>query len=241
MLTVGLWHISAMVPNFTGAAPPVDLWQGVAHIAYLIPMTSYSWYQPVYWTLAYEFAFYISIGLAFPLICAAERRFRWFIVVALAIGIVLAGLLSPHILLFVIGIAVFRVTREPSENVLALLIVVGAAAAIAFFDRQIATVGLAAAATMYFCRRVEIGGFLGSSLLWLDSISYSFYLTHVPIGGRVANLGRRWIEGTDQHFALSVFAVVVCIAFAYGFVRLVEQPAIQKARKYRMTPAITGS
>lgn len=42
MLVIGLWHISAIFPGFTGAMPPVDPWQVLAHIAYLIPMTDYT-------------------------------------------------------------------------------------------------------------------------------------------------------------------------------------------------------
>lgn len=243
MLVIGLWQISAMVPSFTGAAPPVDPWQAMAHIAYLIPMTDYTWYQPVYWTLAYEFAFYIIIGLAFPFVCVAGRRLMWCVAAALLIGFVWAGLAPPRTLLFVMGIAVFRAIREPSERPLTMLIVVGAFAAIARFDFQIATVGLLTAVMLYLGggRRVEISGFLGSTLLGLGAISYSLYLTHVPIGGRVVNLGRRWIDGLEAEFALSVAALAISIAFAYGFMRLVERPAIQLARKFTMTSRVAVS
>lgn len=80
-----------------------------------------------------------------------------------------------------------------------------------------------------------------STLLGLGSISYSLYLTHVPIGGRVVNLGRRWIDGLEAEFALSVAALAVSITFAYGFMRLVERPAIQLARRFTMTSRVAVS
>lgn len=224
VLVISLWHISAMVPGFAGSTPPVDPRQALAHIAYLIPFTNYAWYQPVYWTLAYEFAFYMTIGLAFPFVCAAERRLVWLIVSAFLICLVWAGVVPPHALLFAIGIAIFRTFREPLEKPWANIIVLGAAGVIARSDMQIATVGLLTAATLHYFCRLQIDGVLGSILLGLGSTSYSLYLTHVPVGGRVVNFGRRWIDGPWAEFALSLAALAVCIAFAYIFMKLVEFP-----------------
>lgn len=232
ILVVGLWQISAMVPGFGGTQPLFDLWQGMAHIAYLIPFTDYAWYQPVYWTLAYEFAFYITIGLTFTLVCLPQRQLAWCAVVTAMIGLVLAGMAPPRVLLFVMGIAIFRAFREPSERFLTLWIVLLSAGVIACFDPLIAAVGLSTTAILYCFRHAEIGGLLGVILLKLGALSYSLYLTHVPIGGRVVNLGRRWIDGAGAEFALSLAALLVSIAFAYAFMKLVERPAMQLARRY---------
>lgn len=45
-----------------------DFQKLVLHLFYLIPFSSYDWYQSVFWTLGVEFQFYLLIGLLLPVI-----------------------------------------------------------------------------------------------------------------------------------------------------------------------------
>ena len=68
LITIALWHLSATAPAFEGGEPHYTFGQIAAHLFYLIPFTPYDWLNVVYWTLSYEFFFYISAGLLYPLI-----------------------------------------------------------------------------------------------------------------------------------------------------------------------------
>ncbi len=103
-----LWHLSTLAPGFYGEQPHYEWAQVASHVLYLVPLTTYGWLQPVYWSLAYEFAFYLAIGALFPWIGRAGGRWRWALVAsALAAG-VLAGVLPTRSLLFVLGFASFK-------------------------------------------------------------------------------------------------------------------------------------
>jgi peptidoglycan/LPS O-acetylase OafA/YrhL len=63
------------------------------------------------------------------------------------------------------------------------------------------------------------------------ALSYSLYLVHDPVGGRVVNFGRRFSEEPEYQFGLSAFALAVSIAFAVAFKALVERPGVSLARR----------
>jgi peptidoglycan/LPS O-acetylase OafA/YrhL len=65
----------------------------------------------------------------------------------------------------------------------------------------------------------------------LGAISYSLYLLHVPIGGRIVNLGQRFGHGTLFDLTLSLAALAASLAAAFVFYRLIEAPATALARR----------
>jgi len=81
----------------------------------------------------------------------------------------------------------------------------------------------------------------GRSLAWLGKISYSLYLTHCFLGLRLVNLGGRWI--TNESFGqlpLRLSAVALSIAFAFVFFVMFEQP-LEKLRKRMMSSGLFSS
>ncbi|GAA0761709.1 peptidoglycan/LPS O-acetylase OafA/YrhL [Erythromicrobium ramosum] len=109
LLVLVLTLVAAQLPQFRGTTEGLlDPWRIAAHLFYLIPLTGYEWLQPVYWTLAYEFAFYISIGLLFPWIARKEQALG-FLALAGACMVLVAFLDWPaRVLLFVMGLQVYR-------------------------------------------------------------------------------------------------------------------------------------
>ena len=72
------------------------------------------------------------------------------------------------------------------------------------------------------------------ALAWLGKISYSLYLVHVPVGGRVVNLGKRLLPDTVvEEFALSACALSASLFVAWHFHNLVEKPAHNLSRRMR--------
>jgi peptidoglycan/LPS O-acetylase OafA/YrhL len=124
-----------------------------------------------------------------------------------------------------------------------LLFVFGMAAAryyvgrdrLAVFGGSVVTVALAITATGAVLT-AAVG--LGASLFILfvkapswpiltgfGTISYSLYLIHVPIGGRVVNLGKRFVHGWEAELAMSACALALSLVAAWLWHRAFEAPA----------------
>nr|WP_075223218.1 acyltransferase [Acuticoccus yangtzensis] len=232
LMVVVLWELSALAPGFAGGDPTWSIGQIIAHVAYAIPLTAYDWLQPVYWTLAYEFVFYIAVGLLFGAIAAAPLV--W---IATATITVLAALgpLPPLSLLFIMGIAVFRRLQYGDPLALTAASVAAAGLMMAYEGHGLkAAVGAAAAALILTTIRLSAPRLIARPLLWLGAMSYSLYLVHVPIGGRVVNLGRRFVPDTAAgELALSLTALAVSLAAATLFYHVVEKPAIRASHRVR--------
>ena len=103
VLVLVLWELSSRTPGFAGLPPDYGPSQLLLHLFYLIPLSSERWLNPVYWSLAYEFVFYVSMGLLFPLLF--NRHVAWTAVAALSICAATGSALA---LLFLLGIVAMR-------------------------------------------------------------------------------------------------------------------------------------
>jgi peptidoglycan/LPS O-acetylase OafA/YrhL len=236
-LALVLWQLSAIAPGFQGAPPHYETKQILAHLFYLIPFTHSDWLQPIYWTLAYEFAFYIILGLCFPAIGKEDKQL-YFIVLSIGVGLcVFLDILPERSLLFIIGLCMFRLRCYRSDSLAAnALLSIFCVGLIALSDPAIAFMGLASMACIHLFRVVSLPNICHKLLIQLGAISYSLYLTHVIIGGRVVNLGKRYVDIPWQQFLLSLFALFVCVLFSIVFRRLVEVPALVLSRRVFRAP-----
>jgi peptidoglycan/LPS O-acetylase OafA/YrhL len=224
--------MSSKVPGYGGVAPHYSGTQILAHFLYFIPLTDHDWLSPVYWSLAYEFVFYIFAALTFPffakrdplatLVCAA------FIV---ALKKTIAGNLDHRIFEFAFGVILARLTTETilSRNILA-------ASLSLFFifltgGSLVALVLLVTGSAIYGLRKVEFG-YLAFAI---GGISYSLYLTHTTVGGRIINLGKRFSDGPTQELSLLVVALTVSLLFAFLYSKAIENPAIIIAHRIKTT------
>jgi peptidoglycan/LPS O-acetylase OafA/YrhL len=60
--------VSSMAPGYRGAAVPHAWPQLAAHFAYANAFLGYKWLNPVFWTLAIEFQFYLLMACVFPFV-----------------------------------------------------------------------------------------------------------------------------------------------------------------------------
>lgn len=221
VLVIALWYLSASMPSFRGHQPELIPGQLASHVFYFIPFTKYSWLQPIYWTLFYEFCFYVTVGMTYPLIAASSP----IIVAALIATTAAASMLFPGInlaLLFVTGLIGFRYFIGRDEGVTFIVLIIGCVAAMMLrIDTLTAAAATATIVIILFVRVPE-----WPALYWLGAISYSLYLIHVPIGGRIVNLtyrvtaGHQWLEATA-----SLAALVISIAAAFLYWKAIEQPS----------------
>lgn len=234
-LVIVLDLVAASTPMFRGAVPDFQPLQVGAHLFYLIPLTDFSWIQPVYWTLAYEFVFYVTIGLLFPFVGAQGRRHMGRSAAVLVIALVAIGVVSHLLALFIMGFVVHRrLTARDDQSWTLVLIAAAAAAMIAQGAVPEALVGVLTALIILFHKAIPaISGRVGAMLTGLGAISYSLYLVHVPIGGKVVNLGRRFVDGDLPELALSLVALALSLVVAAMFWRFIEQPATAAARRLR--------
>jgi peptidoglycan/LPS O-acetylase OafA/YrhL len=224
-----LWRLSNMVPGFRGGAPDCSLPQLASHLFYVVPLTSYQWLSPVYWSLAYEFVFYIMVGLTFSYLIEREVA----LTVALAAGVlglkfVAYNMVDVRIVEFLVGVLVMRAVASDAKKFQTTAWLL-ASLALAFFLGGIATgivVSIGACSILFF-RSVEFGRLA----IFLGSMSYSLYLVHVPIGGRVVNLGQRFGEGSFYEFVIVALALLASLVAAMLLHRFVEVPTLKASRK----------
>jgi peptidoglycan/LPS O-acetylase OafA/YrhL len=214
---LALSYLVTLAPGFRGEPPHYTWAQLAAHVAYVNSFVHLRWVNVVFWSLGIEFQYYLLIGLAFPLLVARGRGVRFgFLGVLLAISVLIRdeALVFRYLPLFVAGMLVFQ-SRAGLISTRALL---GGLAATAIAG-PVACVGIATALVIRF---VDLPA---SRLTRFGAISYSLYLLHVPVGGKIMNLGGRFAHGTPALAALLAAAVAASIAAAAIFYRYVELPS----------------
>lgn len=228
VLALILWELGSRTPGFAGAAPTYSFGQVIAHFFYLIPLTDHPWLVIVYWTLAFEFAFYVSMGLLWPLLSRRHLIFTAVLAAGIqAIDSTFCSDSSGIALLFFLGICCARRLFRLDAPWLSLVASVSTVAALFWLTPPaIAIVALLTAALIAFVDipRMRVLAFLGA-------ISYSLYLLHVLIGGRVVNIGRRFIDGSLQELLLSLVALGASLLAAALFWKYIEEPA-RRASKW---------
>ena len=222
--TIMLWYVSAAVPGFRGSPPHIEPVGLLLHLGYLNAFFGYPWVIPVLWTLAIEFQFYILIATCFPIIAHESSVVRILGIAALCGSAFVfpdGGYAFHYMALFALGIATFyKYVGIVSVRTYVLMVAPIFAAAVFSVGNAIAIAGLLTALVVAFARVPRI-----ASLAFLGSISYSFYLVHIPVGGRVMNLGKRLALSSGENMVVLLIAFCASVIVAYLMHKLVEVPA----------------
>ncbi|MGH8443555.1 MAG: acyltransferase family protein [Nevskiaceae bacterium] len=236
LLCAVLGLLPALVPGFAGAPFALDSRQLALHVGYLNGLFEVPWLNPVFWSLAIEFQFYLCMSILYPLLVL---RRRW-LSIALLAGAALSALAldDPDLVfhyapLFAFGVIAFWCcTERIGARVFFVLAVLVAAIAMPALGAATTAVGAASALVLAFARWPVPRG-----LAFLGAISYSLYLLHVPVGGRVVNLGARVAEGELGRVLVLAAALLTSLLAAWLFFRLIERPAQHWAARVRYRAA----
>jgi peptidoglycan/LPS O-acetylase OafA/YrhL len=222
-IVVALAYASAAIPGFKGTAPNLTWAQLLLHLGYLNAYFGYPSLSPVFWTLAIELQFYVMVAIAYPLVVGTHRVSIVLLmaVAAVAMGVPHDRFVFQYLALFGVGMAAFRF-RVGLDSRSRFFVATAALAGVntLALSPLIAAAGAVAALLVAFVRLPPRGPFAG-----LGAVSYSLYLLHVPIGGRVVNLGARFADTALAQSLVLAAAVAGSYIAAYGLYRTVERPA----------------
>jgi peptidoglycan/LPS O-acetylase OafA/YrhL len=251
-LAVGLAVLWVKSTRMIEPFPPTSVI--ALHFGYLAGLADRPWIVPVFWTLAIEFQFYVLIGLSFPLLERAVRRslgdaastFGWGIALALladwgihyARDVPVPGgsasvwlYYAPY---FVLGFAVFAARTKAAHWILPAWV------ALLMWWFSATTLGvwvvISAIATLLAAFPTpRVGnGMLWNALRGLGTISYSLYLTHVLVVGKLSYgyvAVRPGPVGSGMAFVLFVADIVLAIGAAALFYWMFERPAHRWSRR----------
>jgi peptidoglycan/LPS O-acetylase OafA/YrhL len=230
-LSLILAGVSATLPGNRGTAFHVDGLQITAHIGYLNGILGLPWLNPVFWTLAIEFQFYLLIGAMFPLLTKpADWKPRIVLLSFLVLNVLLPAdnyvYVSGFASFFVLGIATFR-WRNLGSPLFEYAVFIGLSCALAsiYHGWQAGVIGLATALLIIFWNAKS------PILLFFGQISYSLYLVHYLFGVKIINLADRLHPNRLGQLLALTIALAVSIGTAWVFFLFVEKPAMNLAKK----------
>lgn len=212
-----------LAPNYQGESFSVNPVALLLHLGYLNVLFGYEWLNPVYWTLAIEFQYYLLIGLTFPLVSSPSRWKRMLFFVALGLlawRIRFGGYIFVFIFLFFMGIALFQYkSKLIGRAELLILLPIFTCGSFLLLGTGPTLAGLAAVCGISFLSlRHSVFAFLGS-------ISYSLYLIHPPVKRVIYTLGRSYATNGAVRIALPLVGLGAAIGAAYLLFILVERPS----------------
>jgi len=205
------------------------------HIGYINNFTTNSYINVVYWTLGIEFQFYILIGLLFGMMNRSIYLLAFIIIAFLSLSFVSikgTSLIFEQLPLFCAGILIFYInfSERYSKPVLVFLLFV-TFGIIAYTDLSTFIV------SVFTIAIILIPMHRYKAISFLATISYSLYLIHVPIGGRVINWSLRFVKTDVQRYWIIILALAICLITAYLFYILIEKWTTNISKKIKYSKA----
>jgi peptidoglycan/LPS O-acetylase OafA/YrhL len=222
ILVLVLGYLSTLSPYYKGQMFSIDFNGLLYHLAYLVDFFHKVWFNPVYWTLAIEFQYYLIISLIFPFLAHNNKYVCY---VTLLVFNLSSLLFTSNILIFAysfyfsIGIITYRWLikkirfKEYLFIFLCFLLLIYFKNGLPFVLSIVLTIPFA----LYFSFDNYVTSFIGN-------ISYSLYLVHSPFGGRIINLSQNFITSIKYRYIIIFITIGITIIFSFFYYKLIEKP-----------------
>ena len=237
LIVLLLNYLSTLLPLYAGNGFTLNLKNLLLHFGYLNGIMNEPWVSPVFWTLAIEFQFYLVTALSFGFMMHEYKVIRYlFLIVILCADLFFESqvLFFKYSSLFCVGMMAFYYHTKMIGRAEFLL---SSTVLLLFCHLQLGVLpmiaGLVTLLILFVPLKLRVLEFLGM-------ISYSLYLIHIPVGGRIINLSTNFVEQELARSFVALGAVGVSVGISYLFFRLIETPSIKlsKAIKYDRTAEI---
>lgn len=209
-----------------------DIKKIIHHLFYTIEFTNYSWYNPIFWTLAIEFQFYIIVALFFSILNSKNRIISYIVPISfsiLSLFLTTKSLFFEYGAVFSIGISyyLYSLSESKIEKNLGVISLIGAFSVFAIkYDFAFLIVEIVAFLVLFF---FEINHKIVNKL---GSWTYSLYLTHGISGGSFLYLFARYFHTPVTKLILFSLAIVFSFLFTWIFWKYVENPSIKLSKKW---------
>lgn len=223
--------VLALAAHFIFIAHYKPDWLNVLfHLGYINSFVNSTYLNPVYWTLAIEFQFYLFVAIFFPLLI---KRWSVFCLIFLCIAPVWVRLPGSTLInvfpIFVIGIIFFLYKRgvwNISATAIYILVIVACCVfRLGWLQTSAALLALLLLALPLKSNRI---------VSFFSKISFSLYLTHDIVGSNlVVYLGTQLPKTFFFKGIEFITGIAVSIIFAYIFCRLIEEPSLKLSKRIR--------
>jgi len=232
-ILIGIIYLYAR--NFIPGSNPADLTPSVInvilHLGYLIPFfENQTWINPVFWTLAIEFQYYLVMSLLFPLALHKKLMLRilFYMIFIIPVFFKTPSDLFPYwSIYFLFGIlyALFFTQKIGLSEYLIASITTLILISI-YMGTLNAGIAFSGIAIIHFFRNFswKPGNFIGN-------ISYSLYLLHSIIGAAFVNFFSHRAESSVEKILVIISGYLISVLAAYAMYRIIERPSQQLSRK----------
>jgi len=231
MLAIAHTYLRAMSSHYNGVDITPTAEQIALHFGYLIPFVKgQHWIRPVYWTLAVEFQYYLSIGLLYPLISNKKIFLRTLSYLMILSGpFIIKGYLLFYLPVFLLGISLFLFKARIIGKMEFIVLTIAATIEI-FLFHDLGTFiysGITYVAILFFSE------FKSRILSFFGNISYSVYLFHSLTGMVILNYFTHVVTDPFIKFLLLIAALVLTVVVSYIVYRLIELPSKNLSSKIK--------
>jgi peptidoglycan/LPS O-acetylase OafA/YrhL len=241
-LVLGLNYLSSLVPALHDPPFQFNIPQVLAHVGYLNAFLGMDWLQVIYWTLAIEFQYYLTVAVLFPLIDSRSAVIANGVILLFALTnlfITQSSWVFDYAAMFAVGIATFRyrVLNRPVFEYLGYLLIM---LPIVWKSQGLIAatiVGGTSLAIIFWKPRSRL-------LIFFGLISYSLYLVHIPFGVRLVSLAAHLPAWNSFSWIILILICGLTILFAWIFYLIFERPSINASKSIlpwrRKLPEVSG-
>ena len=225
ILVLAVFYLRQYAPGYDGVDRDVSARQVLLHLGYLVPFfKDVTWLNNVYWTLAIEFQYYLTIALLYFMFISPRVPVRvcgYVLLLGAPLLPVSSGFLPFWLPLFGVGIILFLYKSGRVSGAEMLLGTLAMIVHLWFFNSAVtACVAAATAAYIHF-----LFTWSNKLLAFLGRASYSVYLIHPVLGASFINVFSHHVSGSFAKFMLVTGGVLITFAGSYLMYLLVEKPS----------------